>query len=125
MSHDLLDLVLPRLAKRLNRQLRRFRAGEMDEGQFSQKFETLLQQQHAWLANRGIDELEAAEVVHGAVIVLSAPGLKAEAVEQSIPLEIIEHQAVRAAAADIAQAYGVSERKATNRLSRLVAAYTE
>jgi len=121
MSHDLLDLVLPRLAKRLNRQLRRFRAGEMDEGQFSHRFELLLQQQHAWLANRGIGDVEAAEVVHGAVIVLSAPGLKAESLEQQIPLEVVEHQAVRAAAADIAKTYGVSERKATSRLSSLVA----
>jgi hypothetical protein len=125
MSHDLLDLVLPRLGRRLNRQLRRFRAGEMDEGQFSRKFELLLQQQHAWLSNRGIDAVEAAEIVHGAVIVLSAPGLRAEAQERKIPLEIVEQQAVAAAAADIAGTYGVSPRRAASRLSKLVAAYAD
>jgi hypothetical protein len=54
MSKELMDLVLPRLARRLNRQLRRYRAGELSESQFSEKFEALLQQQYSWLANQGI-----------------------------------------------------------------------
>jgi hypothetical protein len=125
MSRELMELVLPRLAQRLNRQLRRYKAGQLDDDQFSRRFELLLQQQHAWLANRGFPEVDAAVAVHGAVLVLSAPGLKAEAEEESLPLEIIEYRAIRAAAADIAQQYGLSERRATRRISSLVASYAE
>lgn len=125
MSKELMDIVLPRLAQRLNRQLRRYRAGELDDAQFSRKFETLLQQQYAWLANQGIPEVEAAVAVHGAVLVLSGPGLRAEAAEQSMPLEVVEYRAVRAAASDIAEHYGVSEQRATRRLSNIVAYYAE
>jgi hypothetical protein len=125
MSRELMDIVLPRLAQRLNRQLRRYRSGELDDDQFSRRFETLLQQQYTWLANQGVPELEAAVAVHGAVLVLSSPGLRVEAAEQGIPLEIIEHQAVQAAAADISSNYNVSQRKAVNRISAIVAYYAE
>jgi hypothetical protein len=125
MSRELLELVLPRLARRLNRQLRRYRAGQLDERQFSRKFEGLLQQQYTWLANRGIPEVEAALAVHGAVLILSAPGLKAEAEEEGLPLEVIEYRAVLAAAQDIAENYGVSTRRATRRISAIVALYAE
>jgi hypothetical protein len=125
MSRELMELVLPRLAQRLNRQLRRYRDGQLDEAQFSRRFERLLQQQHAWLANRGISDVDAAVTVHGAVLVLSGPGLRAEAEEESVPLEVVEFRAVRAAAADIAQHYGVDERRAVRRISDLVARYAE
>jgi len=125
MSRELLELILPRLAKRLNRQLRRFQAGQLSENQFSQRFELLLQQQHTWLANRGYPELDSAVAVHVAVLVLSGPGLRAEAEEESIPLEVVEFRAVRAAAADIAQHFGVSERRAAGRISDLVAQFAE
>lgn len=125
MSKELMDIVLPRLAQRLNRQLRRYRAGELNDDQFSKKFEVLLQQQYSWLANQGIPEVEAAIAVHGAVLVLSEPGLRAEAAEQKLPLEVIEHRAVRAAASDIAENYAVSEAKATRRISAIVAHYAE
>jgi hypothetical protein len=125
MSKELMDIVLPRLAQRLNRQLRRYRAGELDDAQFSRKFESLLQQQYSWLANQGIPEVEAAVAVHGAVLVLSGPGLRAEAAEQSLPLEVVEYRAIRAAAGDIADHYGVSEQHATRRLSAIVAYYAE
>ena len=52
MSKELMDLVLPRLAQRLNRHLRRYRAGKLNDAQFSHKFETLLQQQYDWLASQ-------------------------------------------------------------------------
>src|SRR5260370_12734544 len=117
MSKELMEMVLPRLAQRLNRQLRRYRAGELDDDQFSRRFENLLQQQYTWLANQGIPEVDAAVAVHGAVLVLSSPGLRVEAAEQAMPLEIVEHQAVQAAAADIASNYGVSVRNAVNRIS--------
>jgi hypothetical protein len=125
MSRPLLDLVLPRLAQRLNRHLRRFRAGQLNESEFSRRFELLLAQQHAWLANRGVDEVEAAEAIHGAVLVLSAPGLKAEAVEQRVPLEMVEYQAIHSAAVEIARTYSVSRRRTVEHLSKLVAAYTD
>lgn len=125
MSRELLELILPRLAKRLNRQLRRYRSGTLDEKSFSQRFELLLQQQHAWLANRGYPELDAAVAVHAAVLVLSGPGLRAEAEEESLPLEVIEYRAVKAAAADVAENFGVSERGATKRISALVASYAD
>jgi hypothetical protein len=125
MSRELMDIVLPRLAKRLNRHLRRYRSGELDEKGFTQKFEGLLQQQYAWLANQGVPEVEAAVAVHGAVLVLSGPGLRAEAAEQGVPLEMIEHRAVLAAASDISENYGVSSRKAATRISSILAAYAE
>ena len=125
MSRELMDIVLPRLAKRLNRQLRRYRSGELDDGQFSRRFEALVQQQYAWLANQGVPEVEAAVAVHGAVLVLSSPGLRVEAAEQGVPLEIVEHQAVRAAAADIAGNYGVTERQAARRISAILAYYAD
>jgi len=125
MSRELLELILPRLARRLNRHLRRYQAGQLDTAQFSRRFERLLQQQHAWLANRGYPEVDAAVAIHGAVLVLSGPGLRAEAEEESVPLEVVEFRAVRAAAADVAQQYGVSERRATKRISALVAGYAD
>jgi hypothetical protein len=125
MSRELMELVLPRLAQRLNRQLRRYRAGQLSEAQFSRRFESLLQQQYSWLANQGIPEVDAAVAVHGAVLVLSSPGLQAEAREQSLPLEVVEFRAVQAAAADIAQNYGMDERRAVQRISLLVALYAE
>jgi hypothetical protein len=120
-----MELVLPRLARRLDRQLRRYREGQLDDAQFSRRFEHLLQQQYNWLANRGIPELDAAFTVHGAVLVLSGPGLRAEAEEESLPLEVVEFRAVRAAAADIAENYGISERRATKQISALVALYAD
>jgi hypothetical protein len=125
MSKELMEMVLPRMARRLNRQLRRYRAGHLNDAQFSRKFETLLQQQFSWLANQGIPEVDAAIAVHGAVLVLSGPGLRAEAAEQGVPLEIVEVQAVKAAAADISENYGVSQKKAAHRVSTIVAQYAE
>ena len=125
MTKELMDLVLPRLAQRLNRHLRRYRAGKLDDAQFSHKFETLLQQQYDWLANKGVAEIDAAIAVHSAVLVLSGPGLKAEAVEQATPLEIIEFRAVQSAAEDIAESYGVSERRTLKRMCEMMALYVE
>jgi hypothetical protein len=125
MTHELMELILPRLSKRLNRQLRRFREGQLDSSQFSRRFEAMLQQQHTWLARQGYAELDAAVAIHGAVLVLSGPGLRAEAEEESVPLEVIEFRAVKAAAADVAEQFGVSARRATRRISALVAGYAE
>jgi len=125
MSKDLMELVLPRMARRLDRQLRRYRAGELSDAQFTHKFECLLQQQYNWLAQQGVEEVDAAVAIHGAVLVLSGPGLRAEAAEEGLPLEVIEYRATRAAAADVAQNYGISENRATRRIAAIVAAYSE
>ena len=125
MSKQLMEVVLPRLARRLQGQLQRYRAGQLDDRQFTRSFETLLQRQYAWLAKRGVAEPNAALAIHSAVLVLSRPGLVAEAQEQRVPLEIIETRAVRTAAADIAQNYGLSESKAFNIISRIISHYAD
>ena len=125
MKRELMEMVLPRMARRLNRHLRRYEAGELTDDQFEHKFECLLQQQYDFLAKKGIPEVEAAVTIHGAILVLSGPGLRAEAEEQGLPLEVVEYRAMKAAAADVAKNYGVSENRAARRLSALVAEFSE
>ncbi len=118
-----MEVVLPRLARPLYRQLKRYRAGQMDDAQFTRSFESLLRRQHAWLSERGVPEARAALAIHGAVLILSGPGLRAEAAEAKIPLEVVETRAVLEAAADIATNYGVDEEKAFRIISGLLARY--
>jgi hypothetical protein len=123
MSKQLVELVLPRLAKTLYRQLQRYRSGKLNEKQFTLSFENLLQKQHAWLLTRGVSDLQAALAIHGAVLVLSSPGLHAEAEETKVPLEILEYRAVRDAAADVARTYPIDEQAAIQVISGIVARY--
>ena len=123
MSKQLVEIVLPRLARPLYRQLKRYRAGQMDDAQFTKGFESLLRQQHAWLADRGIPEVRAALAIHAALLVLSRDGLRAEATERKLPLEVIEHWAVVEAAADLERNYGVDRRRAVRRMATLIARY--
>jgi hypothetical protein len=123
MSKQLMEVVLPRLARPLYRQLKRYRAGELDDAQFTEVFEDLLRKQHAWLAKRGVPEAQAAIAIHGAVLILSGPGLRAEAQESNLPLEAVEMKAVREAADDIACNYGMDHREAVRIISALVARY--
>jgi hypothetical protein len=116
---------LPRLARRLHAQLKRYRAGKLDDDQFTQRFEDLLQSQYSWLADRGVPELEAAVALHAAVLVLSGPGLAAEAEEKNQAREVLEARAVSTAAADIAQNYEMDERKAYSLIAGLVARYSD
>ncbi len=125
MSKQLMDVVLPRLARPLYRQLQRFRDGEMDEDEFTRDFEALLQRQHAWLASRGVSEPRAAIAIHAAILVLSTPGLKAEAAETGLPTEVVEFEAIRDAAEDVARNYDIDVRKATQLISKMVARYGE
>ncbi len=125
MNREPVELVLPRLAQRLNRQLRRHRGGEMDEDTFSAKFEDVLEQQYAWLLDRGVPDVDAAVAVHAAVLVLSGPGLRAEAAEKNLCMEQVEFRAVRAAAEDISENYGLSHLKATRLIGALVALYAD
>jgi hypothetical protein len=125
MTKQLMEVVLPRLARPLYKQLKRYRAGQLDDVQFTKGFESLLQQQHAWLSRRGVPEAKAALAIHGAVLILSGPGLRAEATESSLPLEVIECRAIREAAADLANNYGLEERYAFSAISRLVFRYCD
>jgi hypothetical protein len=97
----------------------------MDEMQFTKKFEKELQKQHHWLAKRGIEVAKAAVAIHAAVIVLSLPGLRAEAKDSNLPLEVLEFRAIREAASDVAQNYGMCRTRAVAAISRLVARYGE
>jgi hypothetical protein len=123
MNRQLMEVVLPRLAKRLFEQLKRYRSGQLNDAQFTKGFESLLRQQHAWLARQGVPEARAALAIHSAVLILSGPGLRAEAVEGGVPLEVIECKAIREAAADLAKNYQIPERQAFRAISRLVARY--
>lgn len=124
MSKQIVEVVLPRLARPLYRQLHRFRAGELDEPEFARSFEALLRRQHAWLTDRGVSDVRAAVAIHGAVLVLSSPGLRAESAETGVPLEVLEHRAVCDAAADVANNYGVNQRRAFDAIARIVARYS-
>src|SRR5476651_257328 len=108
MSKQLMEIVLPRLARPLYQHLEQFQLGRMDELQFTKKFEKELQKQHHWLAKRGIEVAKAAVAIHAAVIVLSLPGLRSEAKEANVPLEVLEFKAIREAAQDVAQNYGMN-----------------
>jgi hypothetical protein len=123
MSKQLMEIVLPRLARPLYRHLEKFQLGEMDEMQFTKKFEKELQRQHHWLAKRGIEVARAAVAIHAAVIVLSLPGLRAEAQECHLPLEVLEFRAIREAANDVAHNYGMTRGRALAAITRLVARY--
>ena len=125
MSKQLMEIVLPRLARPLYQHLEQFQLGRLDELQFTKKFEKELQRQHHWLAQRGIEVAKAAVAIHAAVIVLSLPGLRSEAKEANIPLEVLEFRAIREAAQDVAQNYGMDQNRAINSISRLVARYGE
>jgi hypothetical protein len=125
MSRQLMEVVLPRLARPLYRQLKQYRSGQLNDAQFTKSFESLLRQQHAWLARHGVSEIRAALAIHGAVLILSGPGLRAEAAEAGLPLEVIEQRAICEAAADVAANYGMKEAKAVRIISSLVARYGE
>ncbi|MBI3823776.1 MAG: hypothetical protein HY289_13990 [Planctomycetes bacterium] len=125
MSKQLMEVVLPRLARPLYQHLEQFQLGRLDELQFTKRFEKELQRQHHWLAKRGIEVARAAVAIHAAVIVLSLPGLRSEAKEANVPLEVLEFRAIREAAQDVAQNYGMCQTRAINSISRLVARYGE
>ena len=75
----------------------------------------------AWEATSALPHFSLA--IHGAVLVLSGPGLRAEAGESGLPLEVIEYRAVREAAADVAKNFGGSERKAFRVIAGIVSRF--
>lgn len=123
MSKPIIELVLPRLARPLYDHLERFQSGKLDESQFTAEFEEELNRQHQWLSRRGISAGRAAVAIHGAVLVLSLPGLRAEAAELGKPLEVLEVRAVREAAQDVADTYGMPLARAADAIAALVAKY--
>jgi len=125
MSKQLMEVVLPRLAKPLYHHLERYRSGELSDSQFTRRFEALLQRQHDWLSKRGVSGVRAAVAIHAGVLVLSLPGLRAEATERGLPLEIVEQQAVQEAAADVARNYNLEPRKIAEAIGGLIARYGE
>jgi hypothetical protein len=70
-----------------------------------------------------VPEPEAAVAIHSAVLVLSGPGLRAEAEQQGVPLEVVEFKAVKAAAADISANYGIGLARAVRQISSILAQY--
>ena len=125
MSKALMDVVIPRLARPLSRNLERYRSGELNDREFTKRFESLLRKQHDWLAKRGVSAARAALAIHAGVLVLSLPGLRAEAEESKVPLEVVEFQAVREAATDVAKNYGLDERRLVDLIGTVVARYGE
>jgi hypothetical protein len=125
MDKQLMELVLPRLARRLHKQLQRYHSGELDHHSFSRNFESLLQRQYSWLSKQGVPEAEAAIAIHAGVLILSSPGLRAEAEQLGQPLELVEYKAVRQAADDIARNYNVSKTRAIRHITSIVAQYAE
>lgn len=126
MSKQLIKVVkavLPRLARPLYGQLERYRAGQLDDEQFTRGFDSLLRRQHAWLARHGVPAARAALAIHGAVLVLSGPGLRAEATENGVPLEVVEFRACREAARDVARNFDSDEADALRVISGIVARY--
>jgi hypothetical protein len=123
MGDQLMDIVLPRLAKRLYGQVQRFRSGKLNEEEFSRRFAALLQKQYVWLARKGVAETDAALVIHAAVLVLTRPGLCAAAVEMGVPPEVVETRAISNAAADVAEHYQVDAKWAFDVLSDILARY--
>ncbi len=125
MKMELMEVVLPRLAQRLHHDIKLYRSGRLNDAQFSEKFESMLQKQYAWLAKRGVAEDDAALAIHGAVLVLSGPGLRAEAKELGVPLEVVEQRAIRAAAEDVAHNYDLDEGRTLRQMSAIVAKYAD
>lgn len=123
MSKQLMEVVLPRLARPLYRHLEGFQTGKLNEAQFTRRFESLLRRQHEWLARHGISAARAAIALHAAVLILSNPGLRAEAIEAGLPLEVVEFRALREAAQDVADSYSLDYHGIAAAIARLVARY--
>ncbi len=123
MGKPLIELVLPRLARPLYRHLEKYQSGVYDEKQFTTRFEKELNRQHAWLSRHGISAGKAAVAIHAAVLVLSLPGLRAEAEEMKLPLEVLEIRAIREAAQDVYNTYGLPAGQAADSMATLVAKY--
>ena len=124
MEKRLIDEVLPRLARRLQRQLKRYHSGELDDAGFYHNFEDVLKRQYDVLAQRGVADEEAAIIIHGAILVLRGTGLRAEAENLGLPVETVEFGAVRMAAEDLARNYNLDLAYTIRRLSGIVAQFS-
>jgi hypothetical protein len=124
-NQQLIDAVLPRLARRLQRQLKRYHEGQLDDAGFYQNFEDVLKRQYDLLASQGVAEDDAAVIIHGAILVLSNPGLRAEAEQLEMPLEVVEFNAVRLAAEDLSRNYELDLATTLRRLTSIVARHAK
>src|SRR5687768_4993621 len=125
MSKQLMDIVLPRLARPLYRHLERYWMGELSDTQFTRRFEALLRRQHAWLAQHGVPDARAAVAIHAALLILSKSGLQAEAEESNLHLETVEYRAIQEAARDVERNYGLDQRKVARVISRIFTRYVD
>jgi hypothetical protein len=125
MGKSLVEVVLPRLARPLYHHLEKYQTGQLNEQQFTSRFERVLNRQHAWLARHGISAGKAAVAIHSAVLVLSLPGLRAEAIEAKLPVEVLEMRAIREAAQDVAATYGLPIDRSADAIAALVARYSK
>jgi len=121
MSKNMLELVLPRIARVLSKQLKSYKAGRMDDETFSTNFDSILQQQCEWLNNQGYQTADSAITVHAALIVLSSPGLKEEAKRLNVPLEVIEFRAICESSKELAESIGEPLFEVVEKLSCLIA----
>lgn len=125
MAMPLMKLVLPHLAEQLQCQLERYHSGAVNEEEFAHDFAALLKGQYDLLSDQGVSQREAALTIHAAVLVLSRPGLRAEAEERNLPLELVECEALRSAANYLSSNYALKERWVFSRLGDIVAEYWE
>ena len=124
MSKQLMDVVLPP-GQTAVPSSENYRSGELSDQQFTRRFEALLQRQHAWLAKRGVSGARAAVAIHAGVLVLSLPGCVPRRPERGMPLEVVELQAVREAAADVARSYDLEEKRVADAIATIIARYGE
>src|SRR5260370_37251055 len=73
MNNQLIEIVLPRLARPLYHQLQQYQSGQMDDDQFTRRFEPLLRRQHVSLAKLGVPSARAWVSIPGAVHAPRAP----------------------------------------------------
>jgi hypothetical protein len=125
LHRELVDGLLPRLERHLDRSIQRYRAGGLTGKQLTDNFHRALERQFLRLTRQGVAEADAALVIHAVVLILGVPGLRAEAAETQLPVEIIEYRALQAAATDLEQNYQVNARRALRRIAALVAYYRE
>ena len=125
MLSNLMDVLLPRLDRHLRQSTRRYRAGGLNDQQLTDSFHRACRRHYLRLTREGVPEADAALALHAAVLILGGPGLQAEAVENGLPVEVIEYRALQAAAADLEHNYRISARRAFRRIARLMALYRE
>src|SRR5262249_38184493 len=107
----------------LFRDLEKFQTGELNEQQFTSRFEGELNRQHAWLSKKGISAGKAAVAIHAAGLRVRLPGLQAEGGEAKGAPAVLEMRAIREAAQDVSATYGLPVLKSADAIAVLFAKY--